>query len=325
MTPLTEPVARTHPVRSTEVPSLHILFNQGSGHGSADESVRDIERILKEAGRQFEILVIDDPRHIDSLAQRAAESAVRENGAVIAAGGDGTINAAARAALPTGRPFGIIPQGTFNYSSRAHGIPLDTVGATQALLNARIRPIQVGSVNGRIFLVNASLGLYPDLLEDRERFKQRFGRRRVVAFYSGLVTLLRNHRQLLLDIESDQGRETVRTPTLFLGNNPLQLEQCGLPEAEDVQRQRLAAVLVRPVSGVTMVWLALRGALGKLGEDDRVRNFAVRRLVVRHARGHSRHLKVAMDGEICRLPLPLEFTVAPQPLRLLVPADSSAA
>jgi diacylglycerol kinase family enzyme len=303
---------------------LYIVFNLSSGNRDSAEALQTIERILSAAGRRFELLTVGDPKHIEAIAQRAAELAVRENGAVVAAGGDGTINAAVRAALPTGRPFGIIPQGTFNYSSRAHGIPLDTAAATDALLTARIKPIQVGSVNGRIFLVNASLGLYPDLLEDRERFKQRFGRRRLVAMYSGLVSLLRHHRQLALDIECDQETETVRTPTLFIGNNPLQLAQFGLPEAEDVQHRRLAAVIVRPVSGLTMLWLALRGTLGQLGEEERVRNFAFRRLIVTRTRGtSSSQIKVATDGEICRLPLPLEFKVAPQPLRLLVPHESA--
>src|SRR5690606_44193 len=101
--------------------------------------------------------------------------------------------------LPTGRPFGIVPQGTFNYSSRAHDIPLDTEAATRALLHPQLKPVQVGVVNERIFLVNASLGLYPILLEDRERYKRQYGRRRMVALWSGIATLSRAHRQLLLE------------------------------------------------------------------------------------------------------------------------------
>jgi len=307
--------------RTELAPALHIVLNAASGSGDAKEALRIIEDILAASGRRFQLLPVEDPKRIGVIVQRAVESAIRDQGAIVAAGGDGTINAVARAALPTGRPFGIIPQGTFNYSSRAHGIPLDPAAATRALLTARIEPIQVGMVNDRIFLVNASLGMYPELLEDRERYKQRFGRRRIVAIYSGLVTLLRTHRQLVLEIECDQERELVRTPTLFVGNNPLQLEQFGLPEAEDVQRRRLAAVIVKPVSSMTMLWLALRGALGQLGEEERVRNFAFRRLVVRRAHGYgARQIKVATD-EICRLSLPLEFKVAPQPLLLMVPNE----
>lgn len=154
------------------------------------------------------------------------------------AGGDGTINAVLQAVLPTRRPFGIIPQGTFNYSSRAHGIPLDSAEATKSLLTARVEPVQVGMVNDRAFLVNASLGLYPQLLQDREEYKRQYGRQRSVAMYAGLVTLLREHRQWIVEVQHEQGSETLRTPTIFVGNNALQLEQIGLEQAEDVKRNR---------------------------------------------------------------------------------------
>jgi diacylglycerol kinase family enzyme len=313
------------PATLTRNTPFYIVLNAASGSGDAATARRAIEEILTASGQPFEFLLIENPQRIEATTRRAIELAVQHQGAVIAAGGDGTINTLAQAALPTGRPFGIIPQGTFNYSCRAHGIPLDAAEATRALLDAVIKPIQVGRVNERIFLVNASLGLYPELLEDRERHKQRFGRNRIVAAWSGLMSLMRAHRQLLLEIEHDQGHEIVRTPTLFVGNNPLQLAQAGFPEAEDVQHWRLAAIIMQPVSSTTMLWLALRGALGQLGDEERVRNFAFRRMLVQPRMGHQgKRIKVATDGEICHLQLPLEFRLADRPLLLMVPDPSHA-
>ena len=107
-------------------------------------------------------------------ARRAVEQAMAQGGAVVAAGGDGTINAVAQEAHDAGCPMGVLPQGTFNYFSRTHGIPTETTEAIRALMSSRVEPVQVGLVNENVFLVNASLGLYPALLEDREQFKQRF-------------------------------------------------------------------------------------------------------------------------------------------------------
>jgi diacylglycerol kinase family enzyme len=309
------------PVLADHAP-FHIVFNAASGSGDAASAQAIIEEVLSSSGRRYELLPIDDPKNIAAISRRAASAAMDSGGAVIVAGGDGTINAVAQAVLPTQRPFGIVPQGTFNYSSRAHGIPLDTRAAVEALLHARPKPVQVGTVNERIFLVNASVGLYPQLLQDREEYKRQYGRRRTVALWAGLVTLLREHRQLVLEIEHDSEREIVRTPSLFIGNNPLQLEQVGLPEAQDVQRRRLAAVVVRSVSTPRLLWLALRGALGQLGEDEHVVNFPFRRMTVRSLQGHGRsRIKVAADGEIFWTPLPLEFGLAPQPLMLMVPPE----
>ena len=172
---------------------------------------------------------------------------------VVAAGGDGTLNAVAQAVLGSGCAYGVLPQGTFNYFSRTHGIPSDTAQAMQVLLHARAQPAQVGLVNGRVFLVNASLGLYPKLLEDREGWKQQFGRSRLVAFGAGLATLLRGYRSLRLRIEVQGQARNVRTPTLFVGNNALQMEQLGFPLAKDIDGGALAAIMLRPVSRLSML------------------------------------------------------------------------
>ncbi|MDX2054980.1 MAG: diacylglycerol kinase family protein [Polyangiaceae bacterium] len=301
---------------------LFIVCNRASGSGDTDEARTQIEGVLTAAQREHEFLLVEDPKELPGIARCAAEAATARGGAVVAAGGDGTINTVAQATLLAGLPFGIIPQGTFNYSSRTHGIPSDIHEATRALLSARIKPIQVGEVNDRIFLVNAGLGLYPRILEDREKFKAQYGRYRAVAIWAGLTTLAHWRHQLALEIVHDRQTEIVHTPTLFIGNNPLQLEQVGLPEAEAVQHRRLAAVVIAPVSPFGMFGLALRGAVGKLGEATGVRDFAFRELVVRPMHGTGRRrMRLAVDGEVHWMTPPFRFRVAKMPLNLLVPAS----
>ena len=309
---------------ASSAPPLHIICNAGSGSSDAREARQQIEDVLAAARRRHDFILVDDPARLPEMAQQAVDAAVRDDGAVVVAGGDGTINTVAQTVLPTGRPFGIVPQGTFNYSPRAHGIPLDTTAAAKALLNARLKPVQVGMLNDRVFLVNASLGLYPELLEDREEYKREHGRKRSVAMWAGLRTLMREHRPMLVEVEHDSGREVIQTPSIFIGNNPLQLEQVGLAEAADVQRRKLAAVIVKPVGRFRLVGLALRGMLGQLGEAESVRNFAFRSMTVRPLGGRSRRpMKVAVDGEIFWSRPPLQFSVAPQHLMLMVPDEAT--
>ena len=119
----------------------------------------------------------------------------------------------------------------------------------------------------------------------------------------------------------------VRTPSLFVGNNALQFEQTGLEQAEnDVEQRRLAAVLVKPVSTWTLLALGLRGALGRLGEDENVRTFGFRRMVVTPRGSAQRRLvKVATDGEVTSLRAPLVFSISPTRLPLLVPHEPAEA
>ena len=302
-----------------------IVLNAASGASDAAAARATIATTLDAGKRKHEFLIAESGTQVEALARQAAERARATGGVVVAAGGDGTINAAARATLETGSPLGIIPQGTFNYTTRTHGIPSDTTEATHALLNARVIRIQVGLVNDHPFLVNAGVGLHPELFEDREAYKAKFGRYRAVALGAGLHTVFREHRQLLLEIEHEGQHEFVRTPSLFVGNNALQFEQTGLERAEeDLEHRRLAAVLVKPISNWALLGLALSGALGRLGDDQRLRTFGFRRLVVKpHSRHPKRQLKVATDGEVRRLAPPLVFTIAAQRLPLLVPARTT--
>ena len=302
-------------------PPLFIVFNIGSGHGDAAEARASIESACTEAGRELHLLVVDEPQRITELAHEAVRRAQQAGGIVVAAGGDGSINAVAQATLGSSRHFGVLPQGTFNYFSRTHGIPAEIGPAMQVLLHETAQPVQVGLVNERVFLVNASLGLYPKLLEDREAWKKKLGRSRLVATGAGLMTLLRGYRNLRLRIGVHGATRDVRTPTLFVGNNALQMEQFGFPEAQAIDAGALAGITLRPVGRLALLGLVLRGALGRLGEADQVSNFSFQELTVLRSRGFGkRRVKVATDGEITRMSAPLVFRVSPEPLWLIRPA-----
>jgi len=318
-------IAMTDP----HAPALVVVFNLGSGHGPADQVRRVLEAGCAAVGRPLQLLEVPDPRELVDIARRAVAQARECGGVVVAAGGDGTINTVAQATLGSGCAFGVLPQGTFNYFGRANGIPEDTAAALQVLLDGHRQPAQVGRVNGKVFLVNASLGLYPTLLEDREKWKQQFGRSRLVAFGAGLATLLRGHRSLRLRVEAQGVERELRTATVFVGNNALQLQQLGFAEADAVNDGRLAAIALRPVGRLTMLGLLLRGALGRLGEADQVLHLATRRLTVHAGRRlgvlGARRMKVATDGEVQWMQLPITFEVAKEPLDLLRPAPVPAA
>jgi diacylglycerol kinase family enzyme len=313
---------------STEVDpnaKFFIVLNGGSGHEDTAETRETIERVLCEAGRRWQLHVVEDAAQLHAVARQAVQDARAARGVVVAAGGDGTINAVAQATLGSECPFGVLPQGTFNYFSRTHGIPFDTAEATRLLVSARAHPVQAGMVNDRLFLVNASIGLYPRLLEDREAKKQQLGRSRLVALWAALGTLMQQHRPLRLRIDEGRTSRIMHTVTLFVGNNRLQLEQVGIPEAELLGHGQLAAIAVRPVGMLKMLWLMLRSAFGALGAAEDIINFAFRRITVKPAFAFGRRpVKVAVDGEVLWLQPPIEFSVASELLYLLKPEPGAA-
>lgn len=310
--------------------ALQFVVNGRSGHADADATREAIEAGLHEAGRAGAVLFAL-PDELVRVAREAATRARSENSAVVAVGGDGTINTVAQAAHAAGCTLGVIPRGTFNYFAREHGAPTETSDAVRWLLDARPEPVQISAINEQVFLVNASLGLYPDLLQDREAWKARFGRSRWVAFGAGIATLLRAQRRLKLSIAWDTEVRSVRTLTLFVGNNRLQLEQLGLGDAGERSEGagadgHVTAVILKPIGTLAMLGLMLRGALGQLGEASGIERFVCQRLEVKPTRLLGRRrVKVAFDGEVGWMRAPLTIRVLPQPLWLLKAAPSKAA
>lgn len=297
-----------------------VLMNVRSGHHADGAAELAVRAVLDQHPAGYQLLLCKAGKKLPALASDAAALARAANGALIAAGGDGTINAVASAALKHNLPFGAIPLGTFNYFGREHGIPLDATAATRALLNASIEPKHVGWVNDRLFLINASLGLYAAVQEERESWKRQFGRSRWTAVLSGLHSLLTEPRKLTLEIESDGAREVVSTASLFVANNRLQMARIGLhaQALAGLDHGCLAAIVARPMRSSQLFAMAFRGALGRLRDDDNLHSFAFKRLTVRPRR--DRFLKVATDGEVSLMRTPLVFCVGPQPLRVLIPA-----
>jgi len=298
---------------------LVFIVNAASGRIAPEAKSAAIEAALAEAGREGELRFVR-PADLAQAADEAARTALKRRSAVVAVGGDGTLNAVARAAHAHGCAMGLVPQGTFNYFARAHGLPEDAAEATRVLLHGAPVPVQVGVVNEQLFLVNASLGLYPEMLKNREAYTARFGRHRLVVLFASATTLLRTHRPLRLRIRCEGPEREITTATLFVSNNRLQFERLGLSEAEAPDGDRISAVLLRPIGTLAMLGLMLRGALGTLGEADTIERIEFTQMQVRpRLLPGRRSIRVAMDGEVSRLRVPLDIGRSPRPLFLIKP------
>ena len=308
------------------VSPLQFVINAAAGSSDAESKREVIEAALRAGGRRGDLL-FSRPAELPRVAQMAATQAITTRTAVVAVGGDGTLNTVAQAAHAAGCAMGVVPQGTFNYFARTHGIPTEPSAAARLLLDARPLPVQVAAINDRGFLVNASLGIYPELLQDREAWKARFGRSRWVAFMAACATLLRAQRRLRLHIETASAVRDVQTLTLFVGNNRLQLQQLGA-EPEDTMAGTpgdgsMAALMLRPIGTLSMIGLMLHGAMGRLGEAAGVESFEFHRMLVKPTLAPShKKVMVAFDGEVTRMRSPIDIRVLDKPLYLLQPTGA---
>lgn len=317
--------ASDHPAQgpsSLRRPSAIVLLNRSAGSASTVVDVRqEIGQALAELGVQASVT---EPVPGQSLADAADDAAVRaasDRAILIAAGGDGTISTVARAAFLRRVTLGVVPLGTFNYFAREFGLPEDPASAVRAALTGMPTEIDVGFVNARMFINNASFGIYPRIIRDRERTKAKLGRRRWVAACSGLWTLLRGQRRFAVSIEADGERQLRRTTMVFVGTNAFQLRQLGLEVADCVAGGRLAVIVQPPAGRLIQVRQLLLGALGRMHRDPQLERFCASTLVVDSKR---RRIELAIDGELCVLPPPLVFTKGRRALTLMLPAATPA-
>jgi diacylglycerol kinase family enzyme len=290
----------------------HVIMNRDSGAHDSTALTRDIETAFEAHRWQVEFVLAG--RY--DLRSRTQEAVARAPGTIVVAGGDGTINTVASTCVEAERPLGLIPAGTFNYIARNLGVPTEVSQAVAVIVNGRVRHADIGEINGRIFLNNAGIGLYARMLERREKDKRRFGRRRTVAFFSGMRSLLSAHPLNAVELVADGQTERHLTTTLFFGCNALQLEDFSLAAAECVRQQKLAVLSLQLRNRWEAIVAACAALMGRLDQAYTTNTFCASRVRVQTRR---RVLKVAIDGEIVLLGSPLDVRLRPGALRVFAP------
>ena len=290
-----------------------VLVNAGGGtaRGMGERCADAIAGAFAAAGLAVEVRMLPG----GDIATAAAELAHRE--LVVVGGGDGTLGSAAAALVRGGATLGILPLGTRNHLARELGVPADLAGAARLIAERPLRAIDLGRVgdgkDARVFVNNASIGLYPALVRRRDDHPAPKWLAALPAAI-GALGRLRHHR-LRLSLDGEQQR--VVTPLLFVGNNRyiLDRERMGTREALDDGRLSVYAVASR--RRLALAGFAVRTLLGRA---DPERDFAaIGDVACLTVEGHGRSIDVALDGEVVRLPLPLRFHSDPGALRVVAP------
>lgn len=301
-------------------PVWHVLINHASGSQDGHTRVEQIRALLGQRHIPHKLYIVRRPQQLLPQVRAAAHDARQVQGLLVGVGGDGTLNATASQAIAQGLVFSALPQGTFNYFGREHGFPDDIGQAIDAIVGGAVKPTPVGRINDHLFLVNASFGLYPQLLEEREAFKAQWGRSRPAAWLAGLATLMRDHRMHTLKFMIDGQAHAARTSTVFVGINRLQLEQLGVAQARQLPASQLVALTLKPVDKLDMLGLIARGAVGRLADAEAIQVRQCHALTLQPTHYLPRRkVRIAFDGERAHVTMPIEISLHPEPLRLLAP------
>ena len=311
-------ISATEPTRSTAIEGpITIIANRKSGTNARDAEA--IDRALAVFGADKAELRHWDPKEdLDALVRSAIDDGAR---LIVAAGGDGTAMAIASSMLGTGCAMAVLPLGTFNYFARGLNLPEDPEEAARAILAGYTRDISVGMVNDRVFLNNASLGIYPAILKERETVYARWGRRRLMAHWSVVKTFLQFQRPMKLTITADGKKMDRRTPLLFVARSAFQLERFGLTGGEAIHRDQFAMLVGLGDTRADLFALAWRLVTRSMREGRDYELICASDVTVETAK---RRALVAFDGEKTRDYSPFEFKMSDEKLTIVLPKDGPA-
>ncbi len=296
---------------------IPVILNTGAGSASeGDDPAARIREAFAAAGLEIRLMPGQD---VSLLARRA----VREgHDVVVAAGGDGTVNAVAAQVAGTKSALAVVPMGTLNHFARDAGIPLDIEGAVRTIAANHRSRVDVGVVNGRIFVNNSSIGLYPTLVIRRENRRRRQGSGKWTALFWASLTVLRKHPMLDLALKANGSVTHQRTPLVFIGNNEYMIEGPQAGRRNGMQDGKLAIYVTRRHGRRGLVALGLRSMFGSLRDALDLEAFTTTDMTIASRR---RHLAVATDGEVSIMETPLRYENRPAALEVVVPAREDAA
>src|SRR6478736_1802220 len=239
-----------------------VLLNRGGGAVSADPEIGDkVAKALKDAGVDAEVELVDG----GNCEVRCKEIAERGDELLVVGGGDGTISAAASALAGTGTSL---------------GIPTELDEAAKLIAKASKRKVDIAEMNGRIFINNSAIGLYPLMVLDRDLQRKRLGRsKRLAMVVASLRTLARfNHQRLTLTVNDE--KERVDTPLLFVGNNDYRIDLGAPGQRESIEDGTLSVLVMRKKTRRGFIAAGLRALVNRVRDDDMVQIEDVQRLRV---------------------------------------------
>lgn len=289
-----------------------IIFNPTSGIAQDDERLRAVEDALTRAEIDATIHLVRFGEDLTAIANKAATGDAE---VIVSAGGDGTVSAVSQAVIQQEKVLAIIPLGTLNHFAKDVGIPLEINDAVLTLTNGVVRNVDVGEVNGRYFINNSSIGLYPRIVRKRVR-QERLGRGKwwAAAWAVWRAFVLSPFLKTTLDLNGNVLRR--KTPFVFVGNNEYEMDLYNIGRRPALDSGTLSIYLLRRSGRVGLLLLVLHTIFGRLKQ---LKDFETFKAATLSIATRKKRILIALDGEVTLMETPLKYRIHQKKLRVLVP------
>jgi diacylglycerol kinase family enzyme len=297
---------------------IEVIVNASSGTGENGTLEERLKELFARDGVVAHVALAQSGHEIIDLAKRAA---LGDADIVVAGGGDGTINSVTSQLLNTKKTLGVLPLGTMNHFAKDLHIPLELEPAVETILEGHVANVDLGAVNGQIFVNNSSLGLYPSIVREREK-QQRLGSGKWPAYVWAAIAVLRRYPFLNIRLDVDGTEFSRRTPFVFIGNNEYEMETLNIGGRTCLDAGELSLYVTNRTGRLGLVRLAWRALFGGLRQDKDFLAMCTKEIWIETKH---KHIRVALDGEVTIMEPPLHYRVLPGKLRVLAPVNDQPA
>jgi diacylglycerol kinase family enzyme len=291
-----------------------VLLNAAAGlrQGQIQAEAARVRELFDALGASADVRQVPGP----DLVARARAAAASDADVVVMGGGDGTMGAGAGGLAGTGKPMGLLPLGTLNHFARDLGVPTGLEDAVRIVVQGTVRDVDVGEANGRVFVNNSSIGLYPVAVSIRDAWMERHSMHKWVAMARAALNTLRLFPVVRITLRLPDGGVSLMTPMVFIGNNRYETRLFNLGKRAALDEGEMWVYLARDAGRLGFVRLCLRALAGRLDASRDFQGLGLKELRVEDRR---RLLQVAFDGEVCDVAPPLHYRIRPRTLRVVVP------
>ncbi|HEV8579491.1 MAG TPA: diacylglycerol kinase family protein [Thermoanaerobaculia bacterium] len=292
---------------------IAVIVNQGAGAVAAGRvSTEGLRRSFLGMGTDAEVQVI--PGEGISEAARAAVAAGVD--AVVAGGGDGTVRSVAAVLAGGPVPLGVLPLGTLNHFARDLRIPTELEEAIRLIPRGEVRALDLGEVNGEVFVNNSELGFYPPVVRLRDRERRELDRGKWLATASALLKVLPGLHSLHVRVQADGQVTDWRTHFIFVGNNEYEMSAFSYGARHRFDSGSLYLYIAKTNTRLGIVGLVLLGLFKDVARTDHFERWCLPEFTVET---RMTTLPVYFDGEVRVMRPPLRYRTRPLDLRVVVP------
>lgn len=290
---------------------IEIIVNAGSGSVNWENTEQQLVELLNQNGVEANINLAKSGSEILRLAEKLARGKTET---IVAGGGDGTISAVASELAGTSKSLGVLPLGTLNNFSKDLGIPQNLAEAVHIIAENHTQTIDVGTVNGRTFINNSSIGLYPGIVRRREK-RQRLGYGKWRSAFWAALKILKRSPFFAVRLETGENVRIVKTPFVFVGNNDYEMDFFNIGRRAKLDDGKLSVYFLHRNGRKGLLLLALRLIFGRLRQTHDFEEVNVEEITFETRK---KRILVAFDGEVEMMETPLHYKIQPQSLRVIV-------